>query len=816
MKRALTQKVDPIPACAADDCSMVESNKPIPPEVNRRARTSAAMIGLAISMGASSVLLPRQGEGAMAAEPVANSGVPTVTSSSATEEAVSQEVKSVTAAEVLSPKTLEHKIEESQNIRVGTSLSKEPLATAETLNQVQQAEKVEGGGTLVPVAPTNTATNGQFASGSIQAPSWANKISSPTSEINSQNTAPGTLYTVGVEADRSRQSAVEEASRFRPTGSSATAANNVNELLKAKQAVALDRLRESSNRLRNSLAEWKSEESFRVSAQEIEQKAPIVVSEHLKPIVDRSPASVRVSRWQPKVAAVEPAVAQQLEAKLANAPMVVPQPVVEQPTVGEATVSVVYQVKPGDTIDAIAQNYGISVATLAKANSLNNPNRIQIAQQLKIPQTGSIGSEQPSIGSSSYLSSASSISGKSNLDLSFQSSPVSPKQTVRNVSTASWKPNVPVVSALTPQQLADDSFVPQVASTNPTAIAAALPLSMLGTDDIPPGYMGGIYDGVEEEEKGLPTAGTKSLSSTKYPGASIKDEDLESSEYQVNETLVADNTSSGESPNRTKQNSNPYVERLRAEILQLRQQYQHYPGSKPSQSNPAVGKQPPTRYATPSAQEFKPNQYNQALQAEIQRRAEEVPDRIPATTARQLQQAATPAPAKRQVVATAPTSPEYYQPYSQPGQTVAPELPPIENQYQYPEGLNQQFNGYSWPTRGVLTSGYGRRWGRMHRGIDIAAGTGTPIFASAPGVVVYARWNSGGYGKLVQIMHPDGSMTRYGHNSRIYVQEGQVVEQGQQIAAMGSTGRSTGPHCHFEIHSPGRGAVNPMAFLPTN
>jgi murein DD-endopeptidase MepM/ murein hydrolase activator NlpD len=102
----------------------------------------------------------------------------------------------------------------------------------------------------------------------------------------------------------------------------------------------------------------------------------------------------------------------------------------------------------------------------------------------------------------------------------------------------------------------------------------------------------------------------------------------------------------------------------------------------------------------------------------------------------------------------------------------------------------------------------------MHRGIDIAAPTGTPIFAAAPGVVVYARWNSGGYGNLVDIRHADGSLTRYGHNSRILVQEGQVVEQGQHISAMGSTGFSTGPHLHFEIHPPGRGAVNPMAFLP--
>jgi murein DD-endopeptidase MepM/ murein hydrolase activator NlpD len=126
-----------------------------------------------------------------------------------------------------------------------------------------------------------------------------------------------------------------------------------------------------------------------------------------------------------------------------------------------------------------------------------------------------------------------------------------------------------------------------------------------------------------------------------------------------------------------------------------------------------------------------------------------------------------------------------------------------------------QFNGYIWPAKGVLTSGYGWRWGRMHKGIDIAAPIGTPIVAAAPGVVVSAGWNSGGYGNLVELQHPDGSVTLYAHNNRILVRRGQEVAQGQQISEMGSTGRSTGPHLHFEVHPNGRGAVNPIALLPT-
>ncbi|NJN72693.1 MAG: peptidoglycan DD-metalloendopeptidase family protein [Limnothrix sp. RL_2_0] len=147
------------------------------------------------------------------------------------------------------------------------------------------------------------------------------------------------------------------------------------------------------------------------------------------------------------------------------------------------------------------------------------------------------------------------------------------------------------------------------------------------------------------------------------------------------------------------------------------------------------------------------------------------------------------------------------------GEVVAPELPPLANPDEYLPG-SEVFNGYIWPAKGVLTSGYGRRWGRMHRGIDIAAPVGTPIFAAAGGEVVSAGWNSGGYGNLVKIKHSDESVTLYAHNSRILVRNGQQVKQGQQIAAMGSTGFSTGPHLHFEVHKPGLGAKNPIAYLP--
>ena len=126
---------------------------------------------------------------------------------------------------------------------------------------------------------------------------------------------------------------------------------------------------------------------------------------------------------------------------------------------------------------------------------------------------------------------------------------------------------------------------------------------------------------------------------------------------------------------------------------------------------------------------------------------------------------------------------------------------------------SSQFS-YIWPAKGTITSGYGMRRGRMHKGIDIAAPIGTPILAAAGGEVISAGWNSGGFGNLVKIKHPDGNMTLYAHNHRILVAQGQEVRQGQQIAEMGSTGRSSGPHLHFEIHLNGRSAVNPIFYLP--
>lgn len=126
-------------------------------------------------------------------------------------------------------------------------------------------------------------------------------------------------------------------------------------------------------------------------------------------------------------------------------------------------------------------------------------------------------------------------------------------------------------------------------------------------------------------------------------------------------------------------------------------------------------------------------------------------------------------------------------------------------------------NRFIWPVHGRITSRFGPRHLGMgtsdfHRGLDIAAPWGTPVVASRSGTVVFAGWSTRGYGNLVRIRHADGSETWYGHFSKILVHVGQYVQQGGTIGRVGSTGISTGPHVHFEVHEQGR-AVDPLTEL---
>ncbi|AWB82318.1 M23 family peptidase [Corynebacterium yudongzhengii] len=117
-----------------------------------------------------------------------------------------------------------------------------------------------------------------------------------------------------------------------------------------------------------------------------------------------------------------------------------------------------------------------------------------------------------------------------------------------------------------------------------------------------------------------------------------------------------------------------------------------------------------------------------------------------------------------------------------------------------------------FPTKGRFTSGYGERWGTIHRGIDIANSIGTPIRAVMDGKVI-ATGPAQGYGNWVVIEHDHGEKSIYGHMANRDVVPGQYVSAGDKIAEIGNEGRSTGPHLHFEIHPTGDGAVDPVPWF---
>lgn len=117
----------------------------------------------------------------------------------------------------------------------------------------------------------------------------------------------------------------------------------------------------------------------------------------------------------------------------------------------------------------------------------------------------------------------------------------------------------------------------------------------------------------------------------------------------------------------------------------------------------------------------------------------------------------------------------------------------------------------SWPLMGTITSSFGYRSSGFHHGVDIANDLGSPIRAAAAGKVIFTGWKSV-YGRTVIIEHPDGKETLYAHTQKILVNENQIVKRGQSIATVGMTGRTTGPHLHFEVRM-GEKFYDPMKYL---
>ncbi len=754
--------------------------KSVSPEVNRRVRTSAAMIGLAISMGASGLLLPQQTEEVIAAE--SNQGSePTVTTLPNISESAPVALENEAFAVKPEMRTVVSPLSLGQEKAIKISSPQFPLFNQQT--------GLSGDQKLDTNAPLRQPSESSHRGGiSEKHGSSVPKVSiSKQSVVKTAAVAAEELKTDNTPAKSSRSESVDNR-------------------LKVKQDAALSRLKQQRQRLQNSLSVLQTDpidqvstqnQSFELQAnlpQSLETTRPVAVPEttaSLPPVVMADPVVIPVAPVTPSIqtksvttphkekppglnipiastqkqAKTIPAVATQNNKPQGISIPVTPFPSVQNATILSETTTVIkssavpsaaptnttdnqfttaqiepvkstvqaanreltYQVKAGDTLDSIAQNYRVSKAELIRINDLHNPDEIRVNQTLKIPFNKST-----------------------------------------SVKTAA-KPQV-----ITP-------VLPETPEVNNQSVAINV---------------------------NTPTSTKRSSSS---------------SSTAINSQ------------------SNPYIERLKQDIIKLRQQYQNQNNSNNSNKTASVTEiQQPIPVITPPVTpaviaptptlnnpEFSSGSYKSNPQKLQQPIKVEQPTKVaetsipitvelpPTNISSTKTQVPTVVVPNKRVIASTPIPVENYNPnLKQPvGTTVSPDTPFNNSPDTNPDNVSP-FQGYIWPAKGVLTSGYGWRWGRMHKGIDIAAPVGTPVYAAAPGVIEYARWNSGGYGNLVDIRHADGSLTRYGHNSRLLVREGDTVSQGQQIAEMGSTGFSTGPHSHFEIHPAGKGAVNPIAFLP--
>lgn len=734
MKRAFPQKVKSAHTCVPASGSTSGRTKQTPPEVKRRARTSAAVIGLAISMGSQGLILPRQGDGAMAAEPVVPESTVTATPKPIELAALTSgnEVQPTATRSFLPEATIvEHTVQEGQTLwHLAQIYRIEPTLIA-SANGV-------GVDTVLRVGQTLRIPS-EFQMASVERADRVTPVSELSNGVVSPSIAPSPVTL------------------------------DANGALKQSQDESLDRLRQKRDQLKAGLSELNAP----VAAPEPVAAASPAPEQAPEAAVSAEPAKIA---YQPSVPTVSPNF---------NAPVVKPQ--VERPTYAN------YQVRKGDTLDSIARRYKVSRTELVRLNRLSDPNFILVNQTLKLPQRAPQPEPQMAVIPSLPTSDPSAV------------------------TVASSVPTVPILSGLAVPAAAQQPLVPGLVPST-EAPKPEVELSIDGGNSTQPEYQAGVMT--------LPA---------ELPAIAEVSDEAASSEVQVAAVAPA-----GESVAPTPEVSvgesarNPYVESLLSEIAELRQKYQSdaatatapevesevevvevAPVAVPSQTGatkvPASGGSLPVsaRQINP---EFSPKRHSEILRQEMGN-SQQVSAMIQPSAA--AEKPAAPA-ADRQLVAAAPLGSESYAPLLQPtvGQMVSPDLPPIGEASAYLPDAAARFKGYIWPARGVLTSGYGWRWGRMHKGIDIAAPIGTPVVAAAPGVVVTAGWNSGGYGNLVEIRHPDGSLTLYAHNNRILVKVGQSVDQGQQIAEMGSTGYSTGPHSHFEVHIPGQGAVNPVAHLP--
>jgi murein DD-endopeptidase MepM/ murein hydrolase activator NlpD len=766
LKRALKKRVKAVleNTPSSDDAPMdqlnVANNK-----ANRRARTQVAMIGLAISMGATSLLVTRQSDQAQAAAPVGSQkaastvptasdnevkfaptklGTPVVLSASAPENPVIVEPTAVSQLPGLEAKW--------QVLASGMSV---PASTSETLSQNLVTYKTS-------IDQQEQESQQQQAKGSVAE-------LAKTNDINGEQTA-------FIKTQPQTQA-----------GDSAAASGEINLQLKAQQEFALNRLQEKSNRLRKSLAELRSEESKDLSKDLSKNpsglKQPTAIANQLPPlsingtVIEQSPIPTNGNQDNLATSVKQPqAITIPVQPPATTAPIVAPK-------ITAPSQQANYEVKPGDTLAAIASRYNTSVSELVKANGLSDPNQLKISQQLVIPVTQNPINRQYGINSE--------IASIPLNTTSINSQPITSQTPVLADNSDSNSLAVPTTATEDSENQANTPIEPETTANNPITQG-------IGGDTPVPRVF------VEMQKPKKSTDRVASVKSNRLRG-------LQAEIQRLQAKYRAQNSGNNAAP-----------ERRDAAIP--------IPVATPNGlavSRPVSNQ---TEFSIPIAvpTPLTPGYANQPVKPEFRATRplnnEPInPEFLPNNGASQLKPSQNTSGIR---IATPPAGVNASDSLGRMrGTTVSPtKLPPLAAVDQYlPRTIDESTplpsdssTAFTWPAKGVLTSGYGWRWGRMHRGIDIANGVGTPIVTASDGIVEKAGWNKGGYGNLVDIRHPDGTLTRYAHNSKIFVRAGQQVQKGQHIANMGSTGFSTGPHLHFEIHAAGKGAINPIAMLPKN
>ncbi|MEH2084801.1 MAG: peptidoglycan DD-metalloendopeptidase family protein [Nostoc sp.] len=740
----------------SSDDAPVELLNVINPKVNSRVRTKAAMIGLAISMGATSLLVTRQSDQAQAAVPVgsqkATSTIPAVPDTKvkfASTKLESQAVSSVSMPE--NPVIVEP-----------TAVSQVPGLEAKW--------QVAASGISLQGAASNTfsQTNAGYKNSTYLKPKVVQGLNNTLAETSFPTVNNLSDYSVdSTNASLTAQPQI--------VATSGAANSEINAQLKVQQEFALNRLQEKSNRLRKSLAQLQSGETKNLSQADIELALPTTVVEktalaaQLDTSSDASHANL-ISRLKQKT---------QTSASVPATPVVI-----------ASSTHTAYEVKPGDTLAAIANRYNTSVSELVKANNLNNPNELQISQKLVIPavQVEATVASQPTYVESSktpHVATSPLNIGSANSYL-----PSLPLPTIADNSSVAVP--TPITVQIQANSATDLETAPSGAKSYGVGGDIAVPQAFaeMQQPKTPANRVARVNNNNNDRLRGL---------QTEIQRLQQKYRAQQSGSLIVPATAIEANNAAILTPISTPNNFTA-----------------PNPASRPNSVAIPIPVPTPIR-ANYSVQPIKPQFHTTVRPTEAVN-----PEFLP-----NLGSASQWTPSRTQSATRVATPPGRVNASDSLGKmrgtTVSPQvLPPLAAVDQYlPRPIDEltpppssSTLAYTWPAKGTLTSGYGWRWGRMHKGIDVANSTGTPVVASAEGTIQKAGWNNGGYGNLVEIRHPNGSTTRYAHNSKILVQPGQVVHQGETIALMGSTGHSTGPHTHFEIHPSGKGAVNPIAMLP--